>query len=46
MICKSKHWTVKLIKVDALLKNILKFQKDLNFKKTIDYNCNLILTDN
>ena len=46
LICKSKHWTVRLIKIDALLKNILNFKKDLNFKNTIDYHCNLILTNN
>ena len=46
LICKSKHWTVRLKKVNILVKKVLKFQKDLNFKKTIDYNCNLILTNN
>ena len=46
LICKSKHWSVRLVKIDILIKNILKFQKDLNFNKTIDYDCNLILTNN
>ena len=46
LICKSKHWPARLIKIEALLKSIIKFQKDLNFKKTIDYDCNLILTNN
>ena len=46
LICKSKHWPVRLIKIKAILKNVLKFKKDLNFKKKIKYNCNLILTDN
>ena len=46
LICKSKHWPVRLIKIEAILKNVLKFQKDLNFKKTINYDCNLILANN
>ena len=46
LICKSKQWSARLKKVEILLKNILKFEKDLNFKKTIDYDCNLILTNN
>jgi len=46
LICKSKHWSVRLVKIDTLIKNILKFQKDLNFNKMIDYDCNLILTNN
>ena len=46
LICKSKHWSVRLVKINALLKNILKYQKDLNFKKTINYDCNLILANN
>ena len=46
LICKSKHWAVRLIKIDVILKNVLKFQKDLNFKKTINYDCNLILANN
>ena len=46
LICKSKHWTVRLKKVNIIVTKVLKFQKDLNFKKTIDYNFNLILTNN
>ena len=46
LICQTKHWPVRLIKIDAIIKNVLKFQKDLNFKKAIDYDCNLILTNN
>ena len=46
LICKSKHWSARLAKIDILIKNIIKFQKDLNFSKTIDYDCNLILTNN
>ena len=46
LFCKSKHWSVRLVKIDTIIKNILKFQKDLNFNKMIDYDCNLILTNN
>ena len=46
VICKSKHWPVRLKKVNFILSKIMNFSKDLNFKENIDYNCNFILSDN
>ena len=46
VICKSKHWPARVKKITSIIKKILKFKKDLNFKQTITYNCNIILTDN
>ena len=46
VICKSKHWPARVKKITSIIKKILKFKKDLNFKKTITYNCNIILADN
>ena len=44
--CKSKHWPARVKKITSIIKKILKFKKDLNFKQTITYNCNIILADN
>jgi len=44
-ICKSNHWPPRLKKIDLLLKKIMKLKNDLYFKKNIDYDCNLILTN-
>ena len=46
MICKSNHWPARVKKIDLLIKNILKYHKDLKFNKNINYECNIILTDN
>ena len=46
VICKSKHWPARVKKITSIIKKILKFKKDLNFKQTITYNCNIILADN
>ena len=46
IICKSKHWPARVKKITSIIKKILKFKKDLNFKQTITYNCNIILADN
>ena len=43
--CKSNQWPPRLKKIDMLLKKIIKFKDDLHFKKNIDYDCNLILTN-
>ena len=43
--CKSMHWPRRLKKIKILVKNILKFKKDLNFDQSVDYNCNLILVN-
>ena len=45
LICQSKHWPPRLNKIKLMVQNILKFQKELKFQNNIDYNCNLILTD-
>ena len=46
VICKSKHWPARVKIITSIIKKILKFKKDLNFKQTITYNCNIILADN
>ena len=46
VICKSNHWPARVKKITSIIKKILKFKKDLNFKQTITYNCNIILADN
>lgn len=46
LICKSKHWPARVRKIDLIVKKILIFQKDLNFNKYLNYECNLILSDN
>ena len=43
--CKSNQWPPRLKKIDMLLKKIIKLKDDLHFKKNIDYDCNLILTN-
>jgi probable rRNA maturation factor len=45
LTCKSKHWPARFKKVRFIVENIIKLQKELKFKNNIDYNCNLILTD-
>jgi len=44
-ICKSNQWPPRLKKIEILLKKIMKFKDDLHFKKHIDYDLNLILTN-
>ena len=46
VICKSKHWPARVKKITSIIKKILKFKKDLKFRQAINYNCNIILTDN
>ena len=46
VICKSKHWPARVKKIKSIIKRILKFKKDLKFRQAINYNCNIILTDN
>ena len=46
VICKSKHWPARVKKITSIVKKILKFKKDLKFRQAINYNCNIILTDN
>ena len=46
VICKSKHWPARVKKISSIVKKILKFKKDLKFRQAINYNCNIILTDN
>ena len=46
LICKSKHWPPRLKKVNVHIKKILKFEKDLYFDSKIEYNCNIVLTNN
>ena len=46
LICKSNHWPVRLKKVNAIVKNIIKFKKDINIYLNIYYICNNILIDN
>ena len=46
LICRSKHWPARIKKIDNIIKKILIYEKDLNFKKRFNYNCNIILTDN
>jgi len=44
-ICKTKQWPPRLKKINILIKRIMQFKKDLYFKKNVDYDCNLILTN-
>ena len=46
LICKSKHWPARLKKIAFLLKQIIKYKKDLKFNDNINYDCNIILTNN
>ena len=46
IICKSNHWPVRMKKVNLIIKKILNFKKDLYFNINIDYNCNIVLSDN
>ena len=46
LICKSNHWPARLAKVDSIINKILYFKDDLNFNISVNYNCNIILTDN
>ena len=43
--CNSNQWPPRFKKVDMLLKKIMKFKDDLHFNNNIDYDCNLILTN-
>ena len=46
VICKSNHWPARVKKITSIIKKILKFKKDLKFRQSITYNCNIILADN
>jgi len=46
IICKSNHWPARLKKVNKLIKEVIKFKKNLKFNINYNYNCNIILTDN
>lgn len=46
IICKSKHWPARFKKINSIVKKILIFKKDLGFKVNVNYNCNIILSDN
>ena len=45
-ICKSKHWPARMKKIQSIMRRILIFKKELNFREDINYRCNIILTDN
>ena len=44
--CKSKHWPARLKKINYILIKIMSFKKELGFKLNINYNCNIVLSDN
>jgi len=46
IICRSKHWPARLKKVNFIVEKIMTFKKELGFKININYNCNIILSDN
>ena len=46
IICQSKHWPARKKKVNWILDKILTYNKELGFKVNIDYNCNVVLSDN
>ena len=46
LICQSKHWPARVKKISVIIKKILNFRQDLNFKKSINYNFNIVLTNN
>ena len=46
LICKSNHWPARIKKVDLIIKKIVVFKKDLKFNKYVNYDCNIILSDN
>ena len=43
--CQSNHWPARIKKVDNIVKKILYFEKELNFVSNINYDCNIILTN-
>ena len=45
LFCKSNHWPARLKKTTFLLKQIIKFKKDLKFNENINYDCNIVLTN-
>ena len=45
LICKSKHWPVRLKKVSKIINRIMNFKNELKFNKKIYYCCNIILTN-
>ena len=45
LICDTNHWPVRLKKIKILIQNVLKFKKDLYFKKKLNYDCNVVLTN-
>ena len=46
IMCESKHWPARLKKVNFIVEKIMPFKKELGFKININYNCNIILSDN
>ena len=46
IMCRSKHWPARLKKVNFIVKKIMTFKKELGFKININYNCNIVLSDN
>ena len=46
LICRSNYWPARFNKVNSVVKKILILKKDLYFNNKINYNCNIILSDN
>ena len=45
LICKSNYWPARVKKIYTIVKKILIYQDQLKFSNSINYNCNLILTE-
>ena len=46
LISKSNHWPARFKKVNFIVRKILNYRKDLNFKSNENYDCYIILSDN
>ena len=46
LISKSRNWPARIKRINKIIKNLVKYEKDLNFNKKIDYNCNIVLMNN
>tara|TARA_B110000438_G_C15215613_1_gene394953 strand:+ start:36 stop:512 length:477 start_codon:yes stop_codon:yes gene_type:complete len=46
IICRSQHWPARFKKINSIVKKILTFKKELGFNININYNCNIMLSDN